>query len=144
MDKHCGLTKDQVIERMDANGKFDYRFKADIEGENGILTTVTLRWAMSCRSDHSRCWSVALLLQDSRFDGIDYESRVQDHRGHTCRGWHRHIWNPEARHCRIKECLSDFGNFDRFDDFVRDSCIELKIVLEEGGEDYARSGMLFG
>ncbi len=53
---------------------------------------------------------MAILYNNQRIDGIDWEARVEDHRGHSfnCKGWHRHIWSA-ARKDKLKECLKGFA-----------------------------------
>ena len=55
-------------------------------------------------------WAMAILLNNQRIDGIDWEPIVQDHRGksHDCKGWHRHIWTS-ANADTEKECLPNFN-----------------------------------
>ena len=53
---------------------------------------------------------MAVLFNNQRIDGIDWEAMVSDHRGkqHDCRGWHRHMWDAKAKDTQ-KECLPEFG-----------------------------------
>ncbi len=62
------------------------------------------------RADKPYSWAMAVLLNNQRIDGIDWEPTVQDHRGksHNCSGWHRHIWTA-ARADTDKECLPGFS-----------------------------------
>lgn len=87
---------------------------------------------------------MALILDDIRIDGIDHEVRVSDHRGHIGAGWHRHLWQADAKNCISKECLDDFGNFGTRLDFVRDASEVLGIELNEiGGDADGTTGLLF-
>jgi hypothetical protein len=87
---------------------------------------------------------MTLLMDNLRIDGIDHEERVDDHRGYTGTGWHRHIWNADVRHSEAKECLEGFGQFGSRLDFVRDACGLLGIELKEGGgEEDGIPGLLF-
>jgi hypothetical protein len=78
-------------------------------------------------------WAVAILLNNQRIDGIDWELSVKDHRGkkHNCTGWHRHIWTPSAQDT-LKECLPDFkaGNLR---EFLENSFRILNVQLKKGG-----------
>ena len=142
--KRCGLSLSDVMLSFTAQGRFDHRFSLDMEDHSGALATVTLRWTMCHRSQKPHNWSMSLLLHDIRIDGVDHEWMVKDHRGHKCSGWHRHIWSPGEESCeKSKECLDNFGRFAAFPEFMRDGCALLRIVLEEGGESYAKSGLLF-
>lgn len=144
MQKCCGLTIDQILCRFDSQGRFDYRFTVDVESLTGEATTTILRWAMCQRSPQPHNWSMALLLHDIRFDCVDHEWTVEDHRGHRCSGWHRHMWDAAIENCeRKKECLGDFGRFSTFVDFLRDGCALLGIVLEEGGDDSGTLALQF-
>ena len=61
-------------------------------------------------------WAMAILLNDRRVGGIDWEARVEDHRGkqHNCQGWHQHIWKAKKGKANdgdanAKECLPKFN-----------------------------------
>ena len=58
-----------------------------------------VRIIIRCRRDIAECWAMAVLFNDQRVDGIDWERTVEDHRGkkHNCNGWHRHIWSVATK-----------------------------------------------
>ena len=68
------------------------------------------------RADMPVSWAMAILLNDQRVGGIDWEARVEDHRGkqHNCQGWHQHIWKVKKGKAKdgdanAKECLPKFN-----------------------------------
>jgi hypothetical protein len=84
-------------------------------------------------------WAMSVLFQNQRIDGIDWERRVEDHRGKqfNCSGWHRHVWklNDADGH---KECLKQF-NPKTFGEFLRIGFAVLNVQLE--GSDDADGGL---
>jgi len=96
--KPCGLTATEVHYKFTGEGKFDYRFNVLVPIKSNSSVSIPIRWTMSCRSFNALCWKTSLLLENVRFDGIDYEQRVKDHRGFLGSGWHRHIWESALQH----------------------------------------------
>lgn len=143
MDKRCGIRASDVLSKIAQSGILDHRFTLEVEGQTGILSTVSLRWCITSRKQKPITWSMAILQHDERIDGIDHEARVNDHRGHKCSGWHRHMWDSDELHARRKECLDDFGTFKVFPEFLRDGCKVLGIIFEEEETPYETTGMLF-
>jgi hypothetical protein len=143
--KPCDLKLWQVIDHIGAGGRFDYCFNVTMLTQLGDVEVRTIRWCMNLKSSRPRDWSTALLLHNLRFDGIDWEGFVDDHRGHRCSGWHRHIWDSAIESCQQKkECLDGFGTHQTKGQFIRDVCSVLQIGLVEGGEyENAEPGMLF-
>jgi hypothetical protein len=68
------------------------------------------------RADKPTSWAMAVLVNNQRIDGIDWEATVHDHRGKNCEGWHRHIWTAAATDT-LKECLQNFDPGT-----IRDGC----------------------
>jgi hypothetical protein len=135
MKKPTGLSMNDVLGRIGGSGRFDCKFLADVESESGDVHTHEIRWAMSLRSPKPHNWQMSLLLHNIRFDCIDHEWTVTDHRGHQCTGWHRHIWDPTNENCDFKkECLDDFGSHRTIQEFVRDGCSLMGLMLDEEGE----------
>ena len=119
---------------MVEGGRFLHPFTVSVETDSAIHR-ISLRWAMNRRSTHPRNWSMALIMANVRIDGVDFEERVDDYRGHRCSGWHRHIWDTDTESCeRCKECLSDFGPFNLFPEFVLAASTVLGIEFEEEEE----------
>jgi hypothetical protein len=103
---------------------FDGRLKArGIRGQ--------IRLVIRARSPLPEGWAMAILLNNSRIDGIDWEQRVGDHRGKcfNCRGWHRHMWKPAGADAN-KECISGFSP-TTLREFVETSFAALNIDLKE-------------
>ena len=85
------------------------------EGKLDVIATARgltgrIRIVVRIRSTIPECWAMAVLLNNQRIDGIDWESRVNDHRGrkHDCKGWHRHMWTAKTTDT-LKECLPKFA-----------------------------------
>jgi hypothetical protein len=89
-------------------------------------------FAIAVRNQDFTCWQMALLVNDVRVGGVDWEGRVHDHRGHKCSGWHKHIWI--AKSAKSKECLPDFSPNTPWE-FVRLGLGVLNIDLRKGGDD---------
>lgn len=86
--KQLSLTWADVETEIDKNnGTLDAR--ARVRG-----LTVAVRVIVRVRAPVLQKWAIAIVL-GSRIDGIDWEARVQDHRGkpHNCTGWH--VWAIE-------------------------------------------------
>jgi len=84
-------------------GTFDKRIRV------GRLQ-VFVRVVIKVRAPLVQSWAMSIILDgNGRIDGIDWEARVNDHRGkaHHCKGWHRHMWKPGTLDTH-KECLPDF------------------------------------
>lgn len=137
----------QIIHKLDTNGCFDHQFVIDVEGHTGTLATATLRLSIARRSANPRCWSIALLIHNERFDGIDYESHFKDWKGNRRAGWHRHVWDSDELHARRKESIDGFDTITEFPAFLSDACSALRILLEDEEEreeaEDETSGMLF-
>lgn len=141
--KPCGLSLGGVLDKFQ-DGKFDYFFRVPILLDSGLPLIIPLRWAISCRGARPNCWRTTLLLENIRFDGVDFEPKFLDHLGITRHGWHRHIWNPVTGNSDPKEALEDFGNFGTRREFVRDACRVLGIELKaSGGGGDGTTGLLF-
>ncbi len=78
---------------------------------------------------------MAVLLNNQRVDGIDWERVVEDHRGKkfNCSGWHRHVWKPTSLDLQ-KECLLQFSPLC-LTDFVGEGFKILNVQLRKGGPD---------
>ena len=74
------------------------------------------------------------VLLPTRIDGIDWEQRVEDHRGakFNCRGWHRHVWKPLGKD-RHKECIKGF-NPTSPREFIRLGFKILNVQLNRGSK----------
>lgn len=48
-------------------------------------------------------WDVAVLLHNTRIDGIGYHPWFNDVDGNEQEGWHRHVWSEREQHARGKE-----------------------------------------
>ena len=72
------------------------------------------------------------LLNDQRIDGIDWELRVEDHRGkqHNCKGWRQHVW--KAKTGLSKDCLPKF-NPKTIREFILGGFALLKVQLKKEG-----------
>jgi len=135
MQKLCGLSTSKILPIFTSDGYFDYPFRVSLENEFGVLESIQLRWVMTKRYHKCHNWSMAVLFNNRRIDGIDHEKRVSDHRGHICSGWHRHMWDIGAVDCeRKKECLDGFGPFEDFKEFVVAGCTLLHIQLDDEEE----------
>jgi hypothetical protein len=76
---------------------------------------------------------MAVLLNNQRIDGIDWEATVHDHRGKNCKGWHRHIWTAAATDT-LKECLPNFDP-GTIQDFLLSGFRILKVQLKKESRD---------
>jgi hypothetical protein len=142
--KKSGLTMREVLGKINSHGRFDHKFSVDVESESGEVYEYTIMWHMSLRSPKPHNWQMSLLLHNIRFDCVDHEWTVQDHRGHKCQGWHRHIWDMTCENCeRKKECLDGFGTHRTFSEFIQAGCAMLGILLEDGGETDESSYLQF-
>jgi hypothetical protein len=97
------------VEILERDGTFDEIVK--VRGIAGIT-----RLIIRSRGLIPEAWAMALLFNQERVDGIDWEHVVRDHRGakFNCKGWHRHIWKPGSLD-RNKECLPKFSPLSRED-----------------------------
>lgn len=114
-------------ELVENGGDFDGRTKLrGIEGSVRLIVRIR-------RADKMYKWAVAILFNNQRIDGIDWEPIVRDHRGksHDCKGWHRHIWNPTTAD-KLKECLPKF-NPVTVHEFLVGALRLLKVQLKTGG-----------
>lgn len=148
--KYCGLSLSSILSKISGiskapnAGRFDHRFSVDVEIDGGSQISVLLRWAMLRRNVKPHNWAMSLLLNDRRIDCIDHEWTVLDHRGYTCTGWHRHVWDPATQSCEVKkECLTGFGPFTTFSEFVVSGCSTMAIKLEEEDPKNESSASLF-
>jgi hypothetical protein len=105
MDKRCGIRFAEVIRTLDLHGSLDHRFELDVEGHTGTLATVSIRLSIKRRGSVPTSWSLALLIHDERFDGIDYESHFKDWKGNRRVGWHRHVWDSDGLHGDTRKAL---------------------------------------
>ncbi len=96
----------EAVERAITNSRGTYDDRASVKGISGYAVRVVVR----VKSPHPQSWAMAILLNNERVDGIDWEQRVADHRGkqHDCSGWHRHVWKLQGRDTN-KECLQGFA-----------------------------------
>jgi hypothetical protein len=117
------------LERELVAGGGTYSGTAKIRG-----LSVTVRVIVRIRSKFPESWAMAILMP-TRIDGIDWERRVEDHRGEkfNCSGWHRHVWKPQGKD-RHKECLTGF-NPTTPREFIRLGFKVLNVQLERGGDD---------
>jgi hypothetical protein len=105
--KHLDLTLSEIKARMDeSGGSLEALLK--VRGTRGAL-----RLVIRCRHSSQTSWSMSLVLNSARFDGridcIDWEPLFVSIDGVKCSGFHRHIWNNEARSCdRFKLPLPEF------------------------------------
>jgi hypothetical protein len=110
-------------------GTFDGRAK---------LRTLTepVRVVLRARHVLPESWALAVLLNNERIDGIDWERTVRDHRGKQfdCSGWHRHIWKLHGGAGAYKQCLPDF-NPSELRCFIRTGFKLLNVQLGRGGDD---------
>jgi hypothetical protein len=111
-----------IVEIIEQDGMFDEFVKA-----RGI--TGTIRFIIRSRGSMPESWAMAVLLDNERVDGIDWEYVVHDHRGtrFDCTGWHRHMWKQDGAN-RHKECLPKFSPASR-EQFVLEGCTLLKVKL---------------
>jgi hypothetical protein len=115
-----------VTEILAKDGTFDERAKV-----RGI--TGTIRIIIRARTAFPEGWAMAILLDNDRIDGIDWERVVKDHRGKKCSGWHRHIWkNGDCK--RSKECLPQF-NPQTTKDFILEGFKILNVKLGRSVRD---------
>ena len=88
------------------------------------------------RGDMPVSWAMSTLLNDQRVDGIDWELKVEDHRGkqHHCKGWHRHVWNARIGDANQKECLPRFDP-RTVKEFILGGFELLNVQLKEEGRN---------
>lgn len=94
-----------------------------------------VRIVVRTRSHLPEGWAMAIIFNTTRVDGIDWERRVEDHRGKAfdCTGWHRLIWKIKGGALH-KECLPKFNPGSK-EDFLRSGFALLNVRLERGGDD---------
>lgn len=91
------------------------------------------RFTISCKNRDYTCWAMALLKNNTRVDGIDWEARVRDHRGHNCSGWHRHLWDRKTGTAdNKKQCLENFAP-KSVNEFIDQGAALLNIEIREDG-----------
>jgi hypothetical protein len=115
------------------NGTLDHKVKA-----SGV--TLPIRLIIRVRAPRLEKWAMAIVFKDQRIDGIDWEARVNDHRGteFNCSGWHRHIWKPDGLDIH-KECLPTFVPNPNRRAFIIDGFAVLNIQLREDDVLHAHS-----
>lgn len=103
--KKIEFSIDSLEARLAEDGS-DFICRSTIRGRKEFVRLIV----RTRRGDRPMSWAMAILLNNQRIDGIDWEPSVQDHRGksHDCKGWHRHIWTP-ANADTEKECLPNFN-----------------------------------
>ncbi len=109
--KKIPLAADDLFRAISGNGKIDQ--KLTVKG-----VRASIRLIITMRNADFYCWSMALLVNNLRVAGVDWEGRVHDHRGHRCSGWHKHVWTPKIGSADRKECLDQFNPSSGWD-FVK-------------------------
>jgi hypothetical protein len=117
-----------LVEILEQDGAYDAIVK--VRNVAGVV-----RLIVRARGRIPESWAMAVLFNNERIDGIDWENVVRDHRGakFNCKGWHRHVWKPNGSD-RHKECLPKFRPTSR-EDFVVEGFKILKVTLGKGRRD---------
>jgi hypothetical protein len=127
--KQLGLTWAEIQAEIDANsGTFDRR--ARVRGARKAVRVI-LRVK---RAQYFMKWAMSVVAEPhGRIDGIDWERKIDDHRGktHNCSGWHRHMWKPGSMD-RHKECLKDFAP-KTIKDFIVSGFRVLNVQIKKEG-----------
>lgn len=91
-----------------------------------------------------KTWSLSLLLNDIRADGIDWHvTTYTDTEGAKRIGWHRHIWCPQRRTGEaLRQHLPDFDPATT-EDFILEGFSIMGVSLK-GEVQNARGQMSFG
>ena len=76
-------------------------------------------------------------MYNTKIDAIDHHLKAPDGHGGTCRGWHRHKWDPATKTCeRFREELPEFDPGDTIELFISRCCEVMRIRGEaEKGAD---------
>ncbi len=93
-DKYFDVSLQEIQRALLVQGKCDIYGEVDIEDENGLPVTASLRLNIAGGADRPlTSWSLALKLHNVRIDGVDHEFRFDMPDGTFGHGWHRHQWN---------------------------------------------------
>src|ERR1700683_2418710 len=131
--KYLDLTLSGIEAKMDVNGG-TLEEPLRVKGLRGEL-----RLGIPNRHSSETSWSMALILNSTRFDGridcIDWEPLFVSIDGPKCTGFHRHAWNAKAMSCdRFKLPLPQFkpANAEDFIELV--ACLQASTVAEQIGD----------
>lgn len=106
-DKYFNNSRLEVANRIFANDQIELETEHSTVSDGGQVW-VPIKLAIAVRQ--RKYWSAALILQQVRIDGIDWQPAYPLVDGTVGRGWHRHEWNPDEQHARIHVPLPDsFG-----------------------------------
>jgi hypothetical protein len=115
--------------------------KKTIDDEDGNLRSeikvrqkgVRVRLVIRAKSPNFTAWAMALIVNNDRVDGIDWENRFLDLTGAWKSGFHRHVWAPKLRTCKgHKRHLPEFTP-STLEGFIVDGLGMLNVVLKKGG-----------
>jgi hypothetical protein len=116
--------------------KFQVTWPQEIVDEStGEAVEYDLTLNISGNLNYPLSWDVAVLLHNTRIDGIGYHPWFNDVDGNEREGWHRHVWNESEKHAKGKKCVSGFDGELSFEEFLIRTFTELRIILSQVDSD---------
>ena len=131
----CSL-RDILVEFQRGAARFEVTWPQEIVDEGtGEVVEYDLTLKVSGKLSYPVSWDIAVLLHNTRIDGIGYHPWFNDVDGNEQEGWHRHVWNERAKHAKGKKCVSGFDGELSFEEFLIRTFKEVRITLNQVDSD---------
>jgi hypothetical protein len=119
-----------------ARTKFQVTWPHEIVDEStGEVVELNLTLNVSGNLSYPLSWDVALLLHNTRIDGIGYHPWFNDVDGNEQAGWHRHVWNEREQHAKGKKRVSGFDGELTFEEFLIRAFKALRVSCNKEDSD---------
>ena len=116
--------------------KFQVTWPQEIVDEpTGEVVEYDLTLNISGDLSYPLSWDVAVLLHNTRIDGIGYHPWSNDVEGNEQEGWHRHVWNEKEKHAKGKTRVSGFDGELSFEEFLIRAFKELRVICSRVDSD---------
>jgi hypothetical protein len=129
-DKYFDVSMDEITREVrTGSGSAEIRGDYFVTTPDGFQACAPLRLRVA-GAQVPESFVVALLMHNTRIDGIDHEDWFESPDGNECEGWHRHVWDQRNKTADDMKCPTD-GLEDclNLESFLRRAFDKMRILL---------------
>lgn len=106
-DKYFDISMDEISREVQSgSGSAEVKTDHFVVMPGGIQAVAPLRLRVA-GAEVPESWVVALLMHNTRIDGVDHEDWFESSDGNECEGWHRHVWDHRNKTADDTKCPTD-------------------------------------
>ena len=115
--KYFDISLNEIERQLGHSNKFRFEGELILE-DDGEEVTIPIHLHIGA-TNGCTAWTASITLHNERIDCIDHEKTFWSMNGTKESGWHRHIWDVDAKSCKTPKIpLPDFAEDMSLHDFL--------------------------